>query len=90
MTDLDQLRRLDMEIRVAECEAVERLAEHLYEAVRDLPSESRLALVFVQIADKLQGVARERTPSLGAHHHLQDIEREFRELQDPDNDGEGE
>jgi hypothetical protein len=87
MADLDQLQSLDREIRVAERQAVERLAAHLGEAIRDLPSESRLALVFVRRARDLQACASESTPSLGADHYLREIGQEFQDLQD---DGEEE
>ena len=87
MANLDELQRLDVEIRVAERRAVEGLAEHLRDAVRDLPSQSRLALVFVQQARNLDSCARESTPRLGAKHYLREIEREARDLDNDDQDG---
>ncbi len=80
MADIDALQRRDIEIRHAEMRAVHALAAHLRDAVAELPSESRLALTFVQQANKLDGVARERTPVLGAKFHLEQTEREIRDL----------
>jgi hypothetical protein len=82
MADLDELHRLDAQIRYAEKRAVQRLAEHLRDAVRDLPSESRLALMFAQHARNLEACARENTPSLGADFELNELEQEFRDLDD--------
>jgi hypothetical protein len=54
MADLDELQQLDQEIREAEKAAIGNLAAHLREAVRDLPSASRMGLVFVQQAASIE------------------------------------
>jgi len=53
MGTIDELTRLDCEIEEAERRAMRDLAEHLRGAVRDMPSESRLARSFVRHAAKL-------------------------------------
>jgi hypothetical protein len=87
MADLDQLGRIDGEIRLAEYCAVRGLADHLREAIRHLPSESKLGLIFFRHANNLEACAEERTPSLGADHYLGDIERELRNLDDDQEGG---
>jgi hypothetical protein len=88
MADHDQLQRLDDEIRALEYHAVRMLAEHLREKIRYLPSESKLGLIFLQHANNLDACAEERTPSLGPNHYLGDIERELRDLDGDDREGE--
>lgn len=53
MATIDELERLDREIKEAEHEAIHNLAEYLRDAVRDLPSQSKLALAFVCYARTL-------------------------------------
>ena len=66
MADLDELVRLDKEIRSAERDALLDLARYLREAVVQLPSQSKLGLIFVRRANKLAARARDSTPILGA------------------------
>jgi hypothetical protein len=63
MANIDDLRLLDEAIRLAERRAVEGLAAHLREAIRDLPSESRLGLVFLRCSDQLDEAAAGQTPA---------------------------
>jgi hypothetical protein len=60
MANIDDLRRLDAEVRVAECLAIRGLAESVRMAIRELPSESRLGLLFLRHADGLELAAGER------------------------------
>jgi hypothetical protein len=85
MADLDQLRALDAQIRYAEKRAVQRLAEHLRDAVRDLPSESRLALKFVRYADEFELWATGRDMAPSAWLTLHSLDKQLDEL---DDDGE--
>lgn len=87
MADLDLLQRLDAEIRIAESSAIQGVAEHMRAAVRDLPSESRLGLIFVRHADALDCWAGGREPSIPTRVSLERMAKELREL---DDDGEGE
>ncbi len=50
MASIDELTRLDQEVDQAERRALRNLGEHLREAVRDLPSQSQLARIFVRHA----------------------------------------
>jgi hypothetical protein len=50
MACIDELTRLDQEVDEAERRALRNLAEHLREAVRDLPSQSQLARSFARHA----------------------------------------
>ena len=82
MADLDQLQRQDAEIRHAECAAVRGVADHLREVVRDLPSESRLGLIFVRHADTLDVWATGREPAISTRVSLERMARELDELDD--------
>ena len=75
MADLQALEQLDVTIRRAERSAIHGLIAYLRDAVRELPSEARLALVFAQQARQLEGVVGESTPSLGTEFHLGQIEK---------------
>jgi len=82
MASIDELRRLDAETRLAERSALVGIANDLREAVQDLPSESRLGLIFVRRADELEACAYERTPTSGADWYLRGLR------QDADDDAE--
>jgi hypothetical protein len=86
MADLEQLQRLDAQIRYAEKRAVQRLAEHLRDAVRDLPSESRLALIFVRKPDTFELWATGGDVSVSTWATLDQMERELKELDDQGED----
>jgi len=64
MATIDELERLDREIDDAERQALRNLAEHLRDAVRDMPSESRLALAFVRYAREFDMWAGGSSPGL--------------------------
>ena len=80
MATITELERLDREVKDAEHLALSNLAAHLREAVLDMPSESRLARVFVRQAKELDYRARARhlQPSTGASIELGSIVRELR------------
>jgi hypothetical protein len=52
MATIEELKRLDMEIAEAEHRALRNLAEHLRQAVVELPIQSRLARTFAQHAQE--------------------------------------
>ena len=82
MASLEDMQRLDAQIRYAEKRAVQRLAEHLRDGVRALPSQSRLALTFLREADtfELWATARNMEPSTWVT--LKRMEEELRDLDD--------
>jgi hypothetical protein len=80
MADLDAIERLDREIQEAEAQAMHNLAAHLREAVRDLPSQSRLALAFVQHAKAFDILAGGTAPGEWGGLHLRQMTREIDEL----------
>jgi hypothetical protein len=64
MANLEDIERLDLIIQETERRAVIKLAEHLRAAVRDLPSQSRLALSFVRHANKLECWTQGSSPGI--------------------------
>ena len=86
MADLDAVERLDREIQEAEAQALHNLAAHLREAVRDLPSQSRLALAFVQHAKTFDVFAGGTAPGEWGALHLRQMTREIDELFGEDDD----
>ena len=84
MANIDELLRLDVEIRVAERNALVGVAEYLRDAVRALPSESKLGLIFVRRASQLEACARESTPTLGADFYLRGLREDADGLDDSD------
>lgn len=88
MANLDDIERLDREIRAAERNAMSNLAAHLREAVRDLPSQSRLALYFVQHAKTFDVLATGTDP-IHCSMNLRLLERDVDELLGDEGDEEG-
>ena len=74
-----ELERLDRNIKDAEHEALSNLAAHLREAVLNIPSESRLARVFVRQAKEFDNLARARclasatSPSTELHRITEEL-----------------
>lgn len=85
MASIDELERLDREIREADQRALQNLAEHLREAVRDMPSESKLALAFVRYARKFEMWANDGVHGdIWGMSSLHGLEREAGEIIDDD------
>jgi hypothetical protein len=61
-------------------QAAIRLAEHLRQAVRDLPSESPLALIFVEHASTFDAWARGRNPAAWTDVTLERLEQDLKSL----------
>jgi hypothetical protein len=80
VADLDQIQELDEAIRYSEADALQALADHLRAAVKELPSESRLPLVFVQHADMCEHFADARRPALWAGGVFDKFRRDLRDL----------
>jgi hypothetical protein len=80
MATNDELARLDREIKDAEHAALSNLASHLREAVLNIPSESRLARVFVRQAKEFDNLARARhlAPGTSPSAELHRITEELR------------
>jgi hypothetical protein len=82
MADLKELQQRDAEIHFAEARAVHDFAEHLRDGVRDLPSESKLGLIFVRYADDFELWATGRNPWPSTALSLKKLERELSNLDD--------
>jgi hypothetical protein len=80
MASIEALERLDAEIRDAEADALRALADHLRWAGKDLPSDSRLPLVFLQRADRFDAFAGVRGPELWGRAGLDKLRRDVRDL----------
>jgi hypothetical protein len=79
MATITELERLDREVKDAEHRALANLAEHLRGAVRDMPSESKLARVFVRQAREFDYLATARhLSSTSASIELDRIAEELR------------
>lgn len=84
MANLEDIERLDLIIQETERRAVMNLAEHLRAAVRDLPSQSRLALSFVRHANTLDVWAGGSSPGQWAAASTSDLVKEIEALFDSD------
>jgi hypothetical protein len=58
MATIEEMARLEVEVREKEAAACSALAEHLREAVADLPTQSQLAFTFRQVRATIRGVRR--------------------------------
>jgi hypothetical protein len=76
MATVDELTRLDREMVAAERQVLRALAEHLRQAVLELPSESRLARSFVRHAAKFDMAASGSGADLWGTLELEKMVRE--------------
>jgi hypothetical protein len=80
MGNLITLERRLAAIRLAEQRAVAALAEHLRQAVRDIPSESPLALMFVEHASTFDVWATGWNPAVWTDATLDRLEEDLKSL----------
>jgi hypothetical protein len=86
MANLVTLERRLAAIGLAEQRAVAGLADHLRQAVRDIPSESPLALMFVEHASTFDVWAGGRNPAEWTNATLQRLEQDLQSLLSAEDD----
>jgi hypothetical protein len=77
MADIQALELMDKEIQVAEAMAIRGVAAHMRAAVLDLPSESRLGLILVQHANKLDTWAQGSAPAIWTNASLDRLHQDL-------------
>lgn len=86
MADIYELERIDAEIVQAERAALRGIAEQMRQAIRDLPSESKLGRVLLASSRDIDAFAGGSSPALWGASTLERFVQDLRRIEEPDED----